>query len=301
MDVLHIFITVALVAFVLYLIIKSAIEGERRRRFRKENRESQFSGSAIKEKKGFWASLFSGLFKSKAESLGESGERTVSSYLEDLPHEDYLVFNDLLIRNGDYTTQIDHLIISRFGVFVLETKNIHGKVYGSGNKEFWSQYLPDWGYKRYGSTQEHEIRNPLWQNAGHIKSVRRLVFGSNVPVYGIVIFPSETEVHVTSEMPVLKMWEVVPYIKQYREEILSTDQIGFYRRRLLEVISRTESDRKYHLENISHNKDRRNAAIASGRCPLCGGQLVLRNGKYGQFWGCSNYPKCKYTLQNKPS
>ncbi len=297
MEVFQYIFVVAIIALVLYAIIKAAIDGERRRRFRKKNRENQYSGSAIKAKKGFWASLFSGTFKNRAEALGEFGERTVSSYLEDLPCEDYLVFNDLLIKDGNHTTQIDHIVISRYGVFVLETKNIHGKVYGSGNKEFWSQYLPDWGYKRYGSTQEHEVRNPLWQNAGHIKSVRKLVFGSDVPVYGIVIFPSETEVHVTAELPVLKMWEVVPYIKQYQDIVLLYEQMDSFKRRLLEVSSRSESDRKHHLENISRNKDRRNAAIASGRCPLCGGQLVLRNGKYGQFWGCSNYPDCKYTLQ----
>ena len=102
MEVLQNICIIAAIALLICVVVKAAIEGERRRRFRKENRERQFSGSAIREKKGFWASLFSGLFKSKAESLGESGERTVSSYLEDLPHKDYLVFNDLLIRNGDY-------------------------------------------------------------------------------------------------------------------------------------------------------------------------------------------------------
>lgn len=30
-------------------------------------------------------------------------------------------------------------------------------------------------------------------------------------------------------------------------------------------------------------------------CPRCGGELVLRNGKYGPFYGCSNYPECRYT------
>ena len=34
-------------------------------------------------------------------------------------------------------------------------------------------------------------------------------------------------------------------------------------------------------------------------CPKCGGELVKRNGKYGEFYGCSNYPKCKYTREIK--
>ncbi|MBO5546337.1 MAG: NERD domain-containing protein [Bacteroidales bacterium] len=286
----------ALGAFVLYRIVKSIIENVKRERFRKKNREAQFSGSAVKEKKGFWASVFSSNRSTWAERIGDNGERTVSSYLADLECDDYQVFNDLLLRDGNYTTQIDHIILSRYGVFVIETKNVHGKVYGSGNAEFWKQYLPDWGYKRYGTTQEHQLRNPLWQNAGHIKSLRRLVFDNDIPIHGIVVFPYETDLYVTADQPVLKMWQVVPYIKQYRDKVLSADQLGFHRRRLLEVISTTESDRQQHLNNVNRNKERRDAAVASGKCPRCGGTLVLRTGKYGQFYGCSNYPRCNYIL-----
>ena len=282
--------------FVLYLAVESIIENIKRERFRKKNRETQFSGSAIKEEKGFWASLFTPRYSSRAEAIGEYGEKKVSSFLADLDCEEYRVFNDLLLRDGKYTTQIDHIIISRYGVFVIETKNVHGKVYGSENAEFWKQYLPDRGYKRSGATKEHQLRNPIWQNAGHIKTLRRLVFDNDIPIFGIVVFPYETELNVTAEQPVLKMWQVVPYIKQFREKVLSIEQLRFYRRRLLEVITVTESDRKQHLENVVRSKERRDEAVASGKCPLCGGILVPRKGKYGEFYGCSNYPKCNYTL-----
>jgi len=287
---------IALGTFILYQILKSVIERVKRECFRKKNRESQFSGGAVKEKKGLWESIFSSNRRTWAERIGENGERAVSSYLTDLECEEYQVFNDLLLREGNYTAQIDHIILSRYGVFVIETKNVHGKVYGSGNAEFWKQYLPDRGYKRYGSTQEHQLRNPLWQNADHIKSLRRLVFNRDIPILGIVVFPYETSLYVTAELPVLKMWQVVPYIKQYRDKVLTMEQVNFYRRRLLEAISTTESDRKRHLDNVNRNKERRDAAVASGRCPRCGGNLVLRTGRYGRFYGCSSYPRCSYIL-----
>ena len=122
------------------------------------------------------------------------------------------------------------------------------------------------------------------------------MFSDDVPVYGIVVFPSDTEINVTAQHPVLNMYNMVPYIKQYRDAVLSSDQMDFYRRRLLEVISTSESDRKEHLGNVYRNKERRDSAVASGKCPRCGGNLVLRNGKYGQFYGCSNYPRCNYIL-----
>ena len=286
---------VALGSYVLYLIVKATIENVEHQRFRKNNRETQFSGSAVKEEKGLLTSIFSPKYGSRAEAIGDFGEKRVSSYLEELPCEDYRVYNDLLIRDGKYTTQVDHIIISRYGVFVLETKNVHGKVYGSENAEFWKQYLPDTGYKRYGYTQEHQLRNPIWQNNGHIKTLRRLVFGNDVPIYGMIVFPSGTEINVTVESPVMTMGFVIRYIKSFGDEVLSSDQMNFYRRRLFEVISTSESDRKEHLDNVNHSKERRNVAVANGKCPLCGGNLVIREGRYGQFYGCSNYPKCKYT------
>lgn len=282
-------------AFILYLIVKSIIESIKRAQFRKKNRETQFSGKAIKEKKGFWASLFTYKYSSRSEAIGDYGEKKVSSFLEDLDCEDYRVYNDLLVRNGDYTTQVDHLVISRYGVFVLETKNVHGKVYGGSNAEFWKQYLPACGYKRYGFTQEHKLRNPIWQNNGHIKTLRKLVFGNDVPMYGIVVFPINTVINVTAEQPVMNMHNVVPYIKRYRDVVLSSEQMSFYRKRLIEVISTSESDRKEHLVNVYRNIERRNEAVVNGRCPRCGGNLVLKNGRYGRFYSCSNYPKCKYT------
>jgi HJR/Mrr/RecB family endonuclease len=43
-------------------------------------------------------------------------------------------------------------------------------------------------------------------------------------------------------------------------------------------------------------KDTDEVEIKNDRiCPLCGGKLVERAGKYGKFWGCNNYPKCQHT------
>lgn len=74
----------AIGAFVLYLIVKSFVESIKREQFRKKNRETQFSGSAVKEEKGFWASLFTLKYSSRAEAIGDRGEKRVSSFLENL-------------------------------------------------------------------------------------------------------------------------------------------------------------------------------------------------------------------------
>ena len=63
----------ALCALILYLIVKSIIESIKREQFRRRNRETQFSGSAVKEEKGFWTSLFTPKYSSRAEAISDYG------------------------------------------------------------------------------------------------------------------------------------------------------------------------------------------------------------------------------------
>ena len=53
--------------------------------------------------------------------------------------------------------------------------------------------------------------------------------------------------------------------------------------------------RKEHIKNIQNSIKEKDNLRASLVCPRCNSQLVLRDGKYGKFYGCSNYPYCKFT------
>ncbi|MBR1856498.1 MAG: topoisomerase DNA-binding C4 zinc finger domain-containing protein [Oribacterium sp.] len=57
----------------------------------------------------------------------------------------------------------------------------------------------------------------------------------------------------------------------------------------------SKETRKEHVSNIHEKTMSEHRSIQQGICPECGGSLVKRNGKYGVFYGCSNYPNCKYT------
>ena len=58
----------------------------------------------------------------------------------------------------------------------------------------------------------------------------------------------------------------------------------------------TKEAKKEHVKQI-HTKVRNDSIkVVSGICPKCGGRLVARSGKKGNFTGCSNYPKCRYTM-----
>lgn len=77
---------------------------------------------------------------------------------------EYRVFHDLYVpTTKGKTTQIDHLIISRYGIFVIETKNYKGWIYGSEKNKYWEKVI----YQR-----KEKFYNPIHQNDGHIKAVQ---------------------------------------------------------------------------------------------------------------------------------
>ena len=53
--------------------------------------------------------------------------------------------------------------------------------------------------------------------------------------------------------------------------------------------------KKEHVNTIKKELKKQNTKVTANICPRCGGKLVTRKGKYGEFKGCSNYPKCRFT------
>lgn len=223
------------------------------------------------------------------KSKGKRGEKQVSALLALLPRKKYKVINDLLLQSGANSTQIDHVVVSVYGVFVIETKYMQGWIYGGENSEFWTQNI--YGHK-------YQLRNPLWQNQGHIRAICRLIGSQDsIPVHNIVAFSKQATLKIDRSLPVMYWWRVVPFIKRFKQPIISEDRAEEIYEKLLASNVTDKKARKEHVSNVYRNQARRNFDVANGRCPRCGGELVLRNGQYGRFYGCSNYPTCRYILK----
>ena len=221
-------------------------------------------------------------------SKGRRGEKKMAALLALLPKDKYKVINNLLLQSGGHSTQIDHVVISVYGVFVIETKYYKGWIYGGENSEMWTKNV--YGHK-------YELRNPLWQNKGHIKAITKVLDDPGlIPIHSIVAFSRQARLKIDKSLPVMYWGQVVPYIKRYKEPVMSEVYVNEIYRTLLSANVEDKDARKQHVKSVKQNKQRRDMAVASGRCPKCGGQLVLRKGQYGRFYGCSNYPKCTYTL-----
>lgn len=220
---------------------------------------------------------------------GKIAEKMVYHKLMQLP-EEYHVIDDVLFMSNGRSTQIDHIVVSPYAVFVIETKGYKGWIFGGESTEYWTQSI--YGHK---ST----FYSPLLQNDGHIRFLKFLLKDlGNIPFVPIVVFNNEADLKVNvNNHIVVNRYCLKDAILQYKETVINLELKTKIISRI-EASSRTQEKRamREHKYNArSKQYDIRNM-IQHGVCPRCGGMLVERRGKYGCFYGCSNYPKCTFTL-----
>ena len=226
-----------------------------------------------------------GLFMPK----GKYGEKTIAKALDTLPKDTYRVLNDVLLPTPKGSSQIDHIIISVYGIFVIETKNYSGKIYGTENSEYWTQYLPRF---------EKQFYNPILQNAGHVKALRRVLKEYEpLPILPIVTFSGSAVLRVKIYDACVIYWnQLFSVINQFEDKKLDwSTVINIYEKIQSTRLDDNIDSKKNHLIDIRNTVKKKYDSLSSGKCPRCGGELVLRHGANGDFYGCFNYPQCKFT------
>lgn len=234
---------------------------------------------------------------------GKRGENRVIKHLQALP-QDYHIVNDVVFETKRGTTQIDHIVVSKYGVFTIETKNYRGDIYGDDDRKEWTQiivtrvrYNRNW-YKVYKYVTKKQFYNPVKQSVGHaIEIEKQLRVFCKVSVVPIVAFSLNANLsNVSSRYPVVYDYQLPSLLQSYNTIFLTDEEVI----KIVDIIScnnkRKIIDNKTHVKNLRDSKRREKDKINNGICPRCEGTLVLRKGKYGDFYGCSNYPNCKFTV-----
>lgn len=231
---------------------------------------------------------FLGFFSAKIK--GFFGEKKISAILSFLPAGKYFVLNNIMLATDTGTSQIDHVVVSNYGIFVIETKNYKGWIMGKESDEFWVQNI-------YG--KKNRFKNPIRQNFGHVKALESLLSQyRSIRIIPIVAFSGEATLKVSiSSANVCYMTGVNQIIKRYQEEIISADQVQEIVKLIQSMNIDSYDNRKVHVNNIREKVHDYNAKVSNMICPKCGNALVERNGRYGRFTGCSNYPGCKFIVK----
>ena len=221
---------------------------------------------------------------------GSIGEAKVNTRLNFLGKE-YIVLKDILIKTSDgYTSQIDELVLSEYGLFVIETKNYKGWIFGNEKAENWTQVI----YK-----EKHTFRNPIKQYWSHIYALKSVLSDyPNIRYHPIVVFSGNATLKsIESSVPVIYSNRLNSTIRRLSfEKCLSIDEVNKIQTILESSELKERNARKEHIKNIKQNVREKKIKMANLICPRCNGELKLRNGRNGKFYGCSNYPRCRFTM-----
>lgn len=153
-----------------------------------------------------------------AENTGEALVRhTLVEYCKN--RGAHILSNVTLRLIDGTTTQIDHILVSTKGVFVIETKHYSGWIFANLTSKVWTQVFFKVKYK---------FQNPLFQNRRHVKAVRKLLeFVSPQNIHSIIVFTGDAEFKTQLSENVLYLNELIPAIEQYPDNALSLNRVHF--------------------------------------------------------------------------
>ncbi|HOU09792.1 MAG TPA: NERD domain-containing protein [Clostridiales bacterium] len=259
--------------------------------------------------------------------LGLYGEYSIYKELKKVEQPRRFLFNVYLPKQNEETTEIDVLLISQSGIFVFESKNYSGWIFGSENQKQWTQTLP-----RRGTSVKTRFLNPIMQNELHLKWLKSILTEYDFITYhSAVVFSDRCtlkKVELTQrKAEVFKRRNITAYFEKISKQfnnILTPQQVEEIYKKLAPYAQASEETKAKHIENIRQTTAvapvSEPVAIAKDTltvgtqahpvvdnvpqikfCSKCGREMVLRTAKTGenagkQFWGCSGFPKCRNVI-----
>ena len=176
----------------------------------------------------------------------------------------YTLFKNVTLATEDGTTQIDHVIVSRFGVFVIETKNMKGWIFGSPQQKTWTQ-------KIYRHTSK--FQNPLHQNYKHTQTLQTALELEPDKVFSLVVFIGDSTFKTTMPENVVYAGGYIRFIKRKTQPILTDSDVLAVCRKIQS--GRLKPSLKIHREHVKHVKTivEQKQQADDNACQQCGKSL----------------------------
>lgn len=172
-----------------------------------------------------------------------------------------LLFNCYLPKSSGGTTEIDAVMVHTSGIYVFESKNYSGWVFGRETDRMWTQTLKS----RQGAVSRTQFLNPLFQNQSHVTGLRRqLGLGPDIPVYSVVVFSDRCIVKkITISDPERKVtvWRklgrTVRKLARRQPDVLSRECVEELYDRLYPYTQVSRRERREHIRNIQRHRKKR--------------------------------------------
>lgn len=196
----------------------------------------------------------------------------------------YNRFHDTIIPSPNGTTQIDHILVSRYGIFIVETKNKNGWIFGSEDQSNWTQVI-------FG--KKYSFQNPLRQTYRQKKVLAQFIEVDEKHIHPVIYFAGDSKFKTKMPRNVINSG-IGSYIKSFSDLVLTQDDVY----RIIAKIGQHKNESQ--LSSGDHVRSLRERHNSSTTCPKCGGILKLKESRKGlnagsKFLGCENYPRCRFT------
>lgn len=188
-------------------------------------------------------------YESNAKLYGDIGEKIVGQRLQTIvnTYGGYL-YNDFCFEDEyGFSSQIDHILITLGGVFIIETKNMVGTVYGDKDAEQWKCIK----YQN-GNIYEKMIGNPIIQNQGHINHLRDM-FASIPPKMTSMVIFVDTDISYIDSNQVYNLPDAIRYIEEMTiNSKRSREYVERINDQIRDIQSKYSISIERHIENIKN-------------------------------------------------
>ncbi|USD58933.1 NERD domain-containing protein [Vibrio sp. SCSIO 43140] len=163
----------------------------------------------------------------RQKKKGMLGEQKVVTALSNLTEGDYKLINDVTLPLSPRgTTQIDHILLSKYGIFVIETKNYTGVLHGKPNDKKWTQVVKG---------RRHKMQNPLYQNVKHVNEVIKLLKCEPLDVHSLVVFVGNARLNSPMPEKVVQLTDLLHYIRHFKHDVFTQEQVSEFVDRIEET------------------------------------------------------------------
>lgn len=220
------FVPICVVSIAFYIIIFF--------KFKSSNNKSRYDADA-------------GSYKNTLRfNKGRWGEHIVAENLAEL-NKDYVVINDVMLEVNNRTAQIDHIVVSVYGIFVIETKNYGGYLRGDEDDNYISH---SYGEKTY------MIYNPLKQNRNHVRMLMAATGIKNKYLFvPILTISDECEFEIKSSTEIATFSSLYSSIRRYNKKVLTRDEVEEIAEMINELNVVDEKERADHVERARLNSE----------------------------------------------
>lgn len=240
---------------------------------------------------------------SSPENKGKISEHRIANRLkkDSLHRRTGKVIGNLYVpKTNGGTAEIDMVYITKKGIIVVENKNYAGYIFGRQGDKQWTVTLYAGKSFYRNNVEKHSFYNPIWQNNSHIKCLQEYL-QAHIKCFSIIAFSDRgslkkilvdaSDIFVCNHS---SLSNILNTIFSSNPDIFSEEDINEIYVKLLPLSTTNENIKQKHVSNVIDRFSN------TDTCPACGGKLIIRTAKSGnnrgkRFYGCSNYPKCKYT------